>query len=363
MAPKHYRDVYLREETYQKLLQLKAVMGKRSVNDVIEELLKCVTVNTVSSPVSTGKVTVSTVKPTVSTGEPPASTVSSTVNTVKQGEDPDSSELAKRLESLEKGFAELRDAVNALGRELKDFTRKQQDLLNAYTSKSDIVFQRLSELTELFQQVAESLRAQGSVKVSEEAPKARVSEKPGKSQRQRRSLCDVLEEQLAVFESEIADKIRNRDAFFSAIEGRCGGIVIEGLKERIAVKKSYWQQFLEKLSKIDTSDDERIKKSLDSLELKLFKALKESALIIFDATAKKWIFAEKQKTGTSSGTDAGTAPPSTSTTNSAVGSATATSSGTSSSTKASASQRKKHYKKRYGEEDESWLLQYVDNVA
>jgi predicted DNA-binding ribbon-helix-helix protein len=211
-------------------------------------------------------------------------------------------ELAKRIEYLEKSVTELKDAVSALAKEFKDFVKKQQDLLNAYTSKSDIVFQRLSELIELFQQVAESLRAQGSVKVSEEAPRARVSEKLGKSQRQRRSLCDVLEEQLVVFESEIADKIRNRDAFFSAIEGRCGGIVIEGLKERIAVEKSFWQQFLEKLSKIDTSDDEKIKKSLDSLEFKLFKVLKESALIIFDVATKKWIFAEKQKTGTSSGT-------------------------------------------------------------
>ena len=101
MPPKHYRDVYLREETYQKLMQLKAVLGKRSVNDVVEELLKCVTVNTVSSPVSTGKVTVSTVKPTVSTGEPPVSTVSSPVNTVKHGEDPSNGELLERLDALE----------------------------------------------------------------------------------------------------------------------------------------------------------------------------------------------------------------------------------------------------------------------
>jgi DNA repair exonuclease SbcCD ATPase subunit len=361
MAPKHYRDVYLREETYQKLLQLKAVMGKRSVNDVVEELLKCVTVNTVSSPVNTVSFTVSTVKPTVSTGDSPVSTVSPTVNTVKHGEDLDSNELVKRLESLEKSVAELREAVSALEKGLKDFTRKQQDLLNAYTSKTDQVLQRLSQVVELLQQVAESLR-QGSEKVSEE--RQRVSEESvKKARREKVDACERLKRELAIFESDIADRIRDRDRFFAKIENVCGGIVVEGLKERVAIEKSFWQQFLEKLSKIDTSDDEKIKKSLDSLEYKLFKALKESALIIFDATAKKWIFVEKQKTGTSSGTDAGTALPSTSTTNSAVGGATATGSGTSSSTKASASQRKKHYKKRYGEEDESWLLQYVDNVA
>ncbi len=40
MPPKHYRDAYLREETYKQLLQLKAIMGKRSVNDVIKELIE-----------------------------------------------------------------------------------------------------------------------------------------------------------------------------------------------------------------------------------------------------------------------------------------------------------------------------------
>jgi len=295
MPPKHYRDVYLREETYQKLMQLKAVLGKRSVNDVVEELLKCVTVNTVSSPVSTGKVTVSTVKPTVSTGEPPVSTVSSPVNTVKHGEDPSNGELLERLEALEKSVVELRDAVNALAKEFKDFTRKQQDLLNTYTSKTDQVLQRFSQLievaesrderldkvVELLQKLVEFLK-QGSAKVSEE--KQRVS---GKSARRREDKCENLKKELVLFESEIYGKIRDRDAFFTSLERDCEAIIIEGARERVAVEKSFWQQFLEKLSKIGT-DDDKIKKILDNVEYKLFKTLRESALILFDAVEKKW---------------------------------------------------------------------------
>jgi predicted DNA-binding ribbon-helix-helix protein/uncharacterized protein YukE len=250
-----------------------------------------------------------------------------------QDADPENSGLAEKLDALDK-------KLDMLVKEL----RKQQDLINAYTGKADQVLQRLSQLVEALEAVSEKLD-----KVAEGLEQAKVSEELKKqkkeAKREKTTVCDVLHKQLVVFESEIADKIRNRDAFFSAIESKCGDIVVEGLKERVAVERNFWQQFLEKLSKIDTSDDEKIKKSLDSLEYKLFKALKESALIIFDATAKKWNFVEKQKTNISSGTDASTAPPSTSTTNNAVG---------------GASQRKKHYKRRGEEEDESWLLQYVE---
>lgn len=128
--------------------------------------------------------------------------------------------------------------------------------------------------------------AEGKPRASEGAEKQRVSEKGAK--REKTTVCEILGKQLVLFESEVADKIRNRDAFFSAIERRCNDVVIEGAGERIAVEKSYWQQFLEKLSKIKISSDDEVKKQLDPLDFKLFKVLKESALIIFDANEKKW---------------------------------------------------------------------------
>jgi predicted CopG family antitoxin len=50
MPPKRYKDLYLREDTYIRLQQLKVALGKRSLNDVIDELLKVFTVSTVNSP-------------------------------------------------------------------------------------------------------------------------------------------------------------------------------------------------------------------------------------------------------------------------------------------------------------------------
>jgi hypothetical protein len=233
-------------------------------------------------------------------------------------------------------------------KELDKRFRRLEDLINAYTGKTDQVLQRLSQLVEAFEvlsekldRVAEVLSKQQVLERAEEKPRvSEEREKQGKeTKREKTTVCEVLGRQLVLLESEIADKIRNRDAFFSAIESKCNDIVVEGLKERIAVERSYWQQFMDKLSKIDTADDDKIKKQLDSLEFKLFKALKESALIVYSATEKKW-------------------RPAISITASTI---TSTSSAEASTTAHTIkkSGAEKRYKKRSEEEDDSWLLQYA----
>jgi seryl-tRNA synthetase len=264
----------------------------------------------------------------------------------KAGQDPDNDKLLEKLEAFDKRL------------------RRLEDLINAYTGKSDQVLQRLSQLVEsqekvaeLLQQVAEFLR-QGSAKVSEE--RQRVSgESERKAKREKVDACERLKRELAIFESDIADRIRDRDRFFAKIENVCGGIVVEGARERIAIEKSHWQQFLEKLSKISTNDEEKIKAVLDPLEFRLFTVLKESALIIYNASERRWKLTFKPSTDTSASntsTDAesGTRSPGTGTSNSTAPSTVASNSSTSNSTE-------KRYRKRRGEEeDESWLLQYVE---
>ena len=245
-------------------------------------------------------------------------------------------ELAKRLEVLE-------HRLDALAKDI----RRLQDLIIAYTGKADQVLQRLSQVVELLQQVAESVR-QGSAKVSGEEQK--VSEKSAKPEqkRQRREkadACERLKKELAIFESDIADRIRDRGRFFAKIARTCNGIVVEGARERVAIEKSFWQQFLDKLSKIDTSDEEKIKSMLDPLEYRLFTVLKESALIIFDASERRWKPASKPST-TNTSTSSSNAD--------SEGGAMATGSDTSNSAE------RRHRKKRGEEEDESWLLQYVE---
>jgi len=316
MPPKRYKDLYLREDTYIRLQQLKATLGKKSLNDVIDELLKVFNVSTVS--------------PNVSTVSPNVSTVSPNVSTVSQDKDLGNNEFSKRIEALERSVAELSDSVTALAKEFKDFARKQQDLLNAYTSKTDQTLQRLSQLVEALESLNEKLdkvaellsKQQDLTKLSEEKPKTSAERSV-----KRKSVCEILEEQHIIFESDIVTRIRDRDSFFASIESRCGDSVIECSRERVAVEKSFWQSFLNKVSKISTTDDEKIKRELDALEYRLFKTLKESALLIFDTTKKQWVFVAQKSASTSA-------------------SIASTSS-------------KQHYKKRY-EDEESWVLQYVD---
>jgi len=251
----------------------------------------------------------------------------------KVEQDPDSEELVKRLETLERGVAELREFVNALAKEFKDFARRQQDLLNAYTSKTDQTLQRLSQLVEVLESLNEKLdkvaelfsKQQDLTKLSEEKPKTSAERSV-----KRRGVCEILEEQHVIFESDVAARIRDRNSFFASIESRCDDAVIECSRERVAVEKNFWQSFLNKVSKISTTDDEKIKRELDALEYRLFKILKESALLIFDTTKKQWVFVAQKSASTSA----------------SIVSTTSTSS-------------KQHYKKRY-EDDESWVLQYVD---
>jgi hypothetical protein len=259
-------------------------------------------------------------------------------------EKPSQSELHSENFTIKSSQSERAPDPENSERILKEI-RRLEDLINAYTSKADQVLQRLSQLVEAFEALSEKLDRVAEA-LSKQQVLGRAEEKPGVSEksakREKTTVCEVLGRQLVLLESEIVDKIRNRDAFFSAIESKCGDIVIEGLKERIAVEKGFWQQFLDKLSKIDTSDDDKIKKQLDPLEFKLFKALKESVHIVYSTTEKKWkpTISITAKASSTSSTEASTAVP--------VGS----------TGKSTESSTKKHYKKSY-EEDESWLWQYA----
>jgi uncharacterized protein YoxC len=246
------------------------------------------------------------------------------------------SELAKRIEALEQ-------KLDLVVKEL----RKQQDLINAYTGKADQVLQRFSQVVEaveardeklgkvveLLSSLVSALR-QGSAKVSEE--RHRVSEESvKKTRRERIDVCERLKKEPVIFESDIADRIRDRDKFFTKIARTCNGIVVEGLKERVAVEKGCWQQFLDKLGKANTSDEEKIKPMLDPLEFRLFTVLKESALIIFDANERRWKLAFKPSTTNTSTSSSSTG---------SEGSAMATGSDTSNSAE-------RQYRKKQYEED------------
>jgi hypothetical protein len=141
--------------------------------------------------------------------------------------------LVERVDSIERRLSELaskqassslptervtEEALTTIRKELesleKRLERRVQDQLNAFTSKVDSVARAVAELAEWKEGVEEVLKElkQTSAKQSEsEGGRPRK----GKS---RASAMDILREQKVIFESEIAEKIRNRDAFFAKLE-------------------------------------------------------------------------------------------------------------------------------------------------
>jgi hypothetical protein len=232
--------------------------------------------------------------------------------------------------------------------------RKLGDLINMYTGKNDQVLQRLSQLVEALESLNEKLgrvvellsKQQDLAKLSEERQKASEERSVKEGGREKHDKCEILRKELAVFESEIGAKIRNRDKFFASLERDCEAVVIECARERVAVEKGFWLSFLDKLSKIDTADDDKIKTLLGLPEFKLFKVLKESALLYFSASEKRWALAGGIGI-VSSTTRTGTSAESSTTTHG------------NSTSKQRSHTKKLHYRKSY-EDDESWLLQYAD---
>jgi uncharacterized protein YukE len=208
------------------------------------------------------------------------SEVGSTAGTVGRGGGSDDGELVRRVESLERGLAEFRGALDALARELRGL----QDSVNAYTGKTDQVLQRLSQVVETLEHVAEALRQQGPVA----GGKASGSEEtPGRGRRT--DACEILEREGIVYESDIAGKIKNRDAFFAKLRRACGAVVLETAKERVAVRPDLWEEFRSKLTSLTTSDEGRISRELGEGGFRLFKALREGGIVYYDSTGRRWV--------------------------------------------------------------------------
>ncbi len=182
-------------------------------------------------------------------------------------------EMAKRLESLpETDYSKLETRL----------LRKTQDLINPVTAEISKLSSKIVDIVERLENIEE--------KISEIEEKiARISKetREKKEKPYRKTGIERLKEEGAIFESELL-WLRNKDRFFAYLE-REGAKIIEAKGERIAVDRDFWNRFTEKLFKeINTSNDEQIKIILTKTEYKLFTKLKESGLIYYDSTSRKW---------------------------------------------------------------------------
>jgi len=171
--------------------------------------------------------------------------------------------------------------------------RRVQDMINPFTSKIDDNARKLAMLMERIESVEDRIRAleerlkqiEDVLQRSREAAERheRVAKRPSK----KRSIAEILREQGVLFESDIANRIRDRDTFFNKLS-RVGAIVLELKGERVAIDPEFWKEFVQKLESLSTNSEDEVAKVLNQKEFRLFERLRESALLYFDATAKRW---------------------------------------------------------------------------
>lgn len=165
--------------------------------------------------------------------------------------------------------------------------RRVQDLVNPYTARIDEALRKIADLHEKLEELEERIR-QLEEKLKEHRPPVRQQQA---YQEKRKTGIERLREQGVVFESELY-RLRNRDAFFEYL-ARSGAKIIEAKGERIAVDPSFWDKFVTKLSEeITTSNEDKIKLLLTKQEYRLFQKLKESGLLYYDSTSRRWRFVE-----------------------------------------------------------------------
>ena len=172
--------------------------------------------------------------------------------------------------------------------------RTIQDILNPYSAKVDMLARRMGDMIEILETLSEKVTAlEEEIKKlremrAEVVPPTPPYAKERGRERVRRSAVEILKEQKVMFESDIASKIKNRDAFFERLK-RDGAVVLELLNERVAVDPEFWSEFKDKLKTIRTTNEAEIAKILGREGLALLKALSKSAQAYFDASKKTWV--------------------------------------------------------------------------
>jgi hypothetical protein len=205
---------------------------------------------------------------------------------------------SEQLEALSKMFPDepvedvLARIVNEFlsGRASKPESRADErslrtllDILNAYTGKIDELSRRVSQVVEILEGISSRLQnLEEQLRSTIQQPKQVEKREP------RKSALDILKEQGVMFESDIASKIKNRDAFFERLK-RGGAVVIELAKERVAVDPDFFTRFKDRVAKLSSSSDDILSRELEKSELRLLKALSSSGLAYFDSTRKRWV--------------------------------------------------------------------------
>ncbi len=214
------------------------------------------------------------------------------------------SKLPETLGSVEGASVVQLDEDEIANKVYKKVERKVQELIIPWTQKIDEIARRLADIKEEVDELKEEVKAikEGS-RESERAPTIRHREReeqqsPRAAHRQegreerRFTAIDRLRMQGAVFEDELRT-IRAKDFFFRKLE-RAGAKILHTEKHgRIAVDPEAWEEFLRVLDESTTGEEEEVLEKLDKEALKkLFMALREEGILIFDSASRRWTITE-----------------------------------------------------------------------
>jgi len=209
-------------------------------------------------------------------------------------------EIPKAKGGLEAFAAGVKEHVQpmkcATPEDLTKLKRSLEDLLNPVTGKIDslrsqfaTVYEAMEKILERIEEINRKIGQPQTITTSRTMTPATRAEGGGQAspRRRRTSAIEILKDQKVMYESDIASKIKNRDAFFERLK-RDGAIVLELIDQRVAIDPDYWQEFISKLEKINTNSETELEKILGRRGYQLLKALMRSTLAYFDATERKW---------------------------------------------------------------------------
>lgn len=180
--------------------------------------------------------------------------------------------------------------VETLMTSIQRMLRSANDTLNAYSALMTEIRNKLTELYEAIDNLSKKIDDISSkMTLQQQLPQPQVEvQQPKEKVREKISAIEILKKQNVIYESEIASKIRNRDAFFDKLK-REGAVVLELKDQRIAVDKAFWEEFLEKVSTLKTNVESEYVKVLGRAGTELLKKLNESGIAIYDVIKKKWV--------------------------------------------------------------------------
>ncbi|EHP69326.1 hypothetical protein MetMK1DRAFT_00020760 [Metallosphaera yellowstonensis MK1] len=165
-----------------------------------------------------------------------------------------------------------------------------QELINPLTVELLNVKRKLGELAEKVEALESVVTTKPSGALQQERQDIRRDERKEErrvtQQEQRKGAIDYLREQGVIFESKLTN-LKNPDAFFEKLESQ-GAKIFWIAEERIAVDPTFFQNFVNRLAQIHTSDDAEAQKYLSKQEHELFVKLRKSGSIYFDNESKHW---------------------------------------------------------------------------